>query len=402
MSNDTLNDTSIDDLNTTSSVASNDGSKALIDSIQEHVAQAQPIRIVGGNSKSFLGSAQPFDSSADDGHSPKPSHSSGETEATLSLLDHHGVVNYEPTELVVTVRSGTPITTLVNTLKAAGQQLPFEPPEFTNATVGGTVACGCSGPARPYTGSVRDHMLGARIINGKGESLRFGGEVMKNVAGYDVSRVQVGAYGTLGVLLDVSLKVLPLPEKTLTLAFEQQAHDTTKMVQLARQFLPVTGVVLIGTSRFIRLAGSHAGVQAAAKQLGGEVSESTVLWQELRDLSHPFFKDQRTTWRLSVPDFSPKLNIPDDDDGTPADILYDWGGAQRWVKSNVSAAAIFNIALQAGGHATRFSTARDNAHDEPSHQPIEGISARLQKELRSSFDPKRLFNRGRFHPELDK
>lgn len=370
--------------NDSSNSASNDGSKALVESVQQHVAKAQPVRIAGGNSKSFLGCA--------------PSSSAGEAVATLSLSEHHGVVNYEPTELVVTVRSGTPIATLVSTLKAAGQQLPFEPPELANATIGGTVACGWSGPARPYTGSVRDHMLGARVINGKGEPLRFGGEVMKNVAGYDVSRVQVGAYGTLGVLLDVSLKVLPLPETTLTLAFEQQAHDTKPMVQLARQFLPVTGAALVGTSRFIRLAGSDAGVQAAAKQLGGEAIFDTPLWSELRDLSHTFFKDERTTWRLSVPDYSAQLSIPNDNDGTPASVLYDWGGAQRWVKTSAPAATMFDIALQAGGHATRFSNA---ASDELSHQPIEGVSARLQKQLRTSFDPQRLFNRGRFHPELD-
>ena len=360
---------------------SNDASKALTDSIQQHAEQEKPVRIVGGNSKSFLGLQ----------------HDSGEANSVLSMLDHNGIVNYEPTELVVTVRSGTYIHDLVNILKESGQQLPFEPPQFANATVGGTVACGLSGPARPYTGSIRDHLLGARVINGKGEDLRFGGEVMKNVAGYDVSRLQAGAYGTLGVVLDVSFKVLPAPETTLTIAFEQLEHDTQPMVQLARQFMPVTGAALIGTSRFIRLAGSNAGVQSAAKQLGGEVIDESELWTSLRDLSHKFFQDERPTWRFSVPDFLPELDIPNDPDGTPATVLYDWGGAQRWVKTGVAAQTLFDVALRAGGHATRFSA----MGGEPSHQPLDGISARVQRELRTSFDPQRLFNRGRFHPELD-
>lgn len=361
---------------------SNDASDALIELIQRHVAEQQCVQIAGGNSKAFLGCAS----------------GSAQTETTVSTLDHHGVVNYEPTELVITARSGTPVTTVVKTLEEAGQQLPFEPPQFPNATLGGTIACGLSGPARPYLGSARDHMLGARVVNGSGEALRFGGEVMKNVAGYDVSRVQVGAYGTLGLLLDVSLKVLPLPENTLTLVFEQQAHDTKPMVQLARQFLPVSASALIGTKRYIRLSGSDAGVHAAARKLGGEMSDDATLWDSLRDLSHEFFHDERPTWRVSVADFSPPLNLPDDPDGTPAAVLYDWGGAQRWVKTRAPATTLFNMASALGGHATRFTK---GPCDEHAHQPIEGIAARLQKELRSSFDPQRLLNRGRFHPELD-
>jgi len=359
-----------------------DVSGELVDAVKQHVANDQPVRIEGGNSKSFLG-CLPND---------------GQQQPTVSLAEHQGVVNYEPTELVLSARSGTPLSSVIQTLNDAGQQLPFDPPQFPNATLGGTLACGLSGPARPYSGSARDHVLGMRVINGQGEHLRFGGEVMKNVAGYDVSRVQVGAYGTLGVLLEASLKVLPKPETTLTLAFEQAEHDTAPMVKLARQFLPVTAVALIGTTRFVRLAGSDAGVQAAAKNLGGERMDAKETWDGLRDFTHPFFNDPRPTWRISVSDYTPTLMIPNDENGQAANVLYDWGGAQRWVKTHVPSDQIFALAANADGHAVRFSAP---VNGEPTHQPQSGVSARLQTELRTSFDPKRLFNRGRFHPELD-
>jgi len=360
----------------------NDASGELIDAVQQHVANNQPINIVGGNSKTFLGQVP----------------DSPQNQASLAMSDHHGVVNYDPTELVLTVRSGTPLSTVIQTLSDANQQLPFEPPQLPGATIGGTIACGLSGPARPYCGSARDHVLGVRVINGQGESLRFGGEVMKNVAGYDVSRVQVGAYGTLGVLLEVSLKVLPKPETTLTLAFEQSLHDTAFMVKLARQYLPITATALIDSTCYVRLAGSDAGVAAAAKELGGETMISNEPWDGLRDLTHEFFQDPRPTWRVSVADYTPTLEIPNDVDGTPAHVLYDWGGAQRWIKSALPSDQLFAIAESAQGHATCFSTP---ANGEQTHQPIRGMAAQLQRELRSSFDPQRLFNRGRFHPELD-
>lgn len=362
-------------------VTSNDASGELLDSIKVHVAAKTPMRIQGGGSKSFLGQC------TDEPAAP----------VLLSTTEHIGVTNYDPTELVMTARSGTPIQSIIDTLTESGQQLPFEPPCPVGATLGGTIACGLSGPSRPYSGSARDHVLGVRIINGKAETLRFGGEVMKNVAGYDVSRVQVGAYGTLGLVMDVSMKVLPLAETTVTLAFEQNQHDTKPMVALARTYLPITAAALIGKTRFIRLAGSEAGVQAAVKELGGE-SVDVAPWEGLRNWSHEFFNDPRPTWRVSVPDYTPILDLPDDPDGTPADVLYDWGGAQRWVKTAASAQQIFAVAERAQGHATRFSNA---SLGEATHQPITGVAARLQSELRTSFDPERLFNRSRFHAELD-
>jgi len=362
---------------------SNDDAKALQDAVLQHAQNKSPLTIQGGGSKSFLGVAVDPDSAS----------------STVSTLNHHGVINYDPTELVIPARSGTALTDIVKTLKASGQRLPFEPPMPANATLGGTLACGVSGPASPYAGAARDLMLGARIINGRGEDLSFGGEVMKNVAGYDVSRLQVGAFGTLGVVLDVSMKVLPLPESSVTLAFEQDEHDTAPMVELARQFLPITAAALIGRRRYLRLEGANAGVTASAKTLGGEeIAESDAPWEGLRDWTHPFFvTDTRTTWRLSVPDYAPKIDVPDDADGTPAAYLYDLGGAQRWLKTGLDAKTVFDLAKASGGHATRFSKGEIAA---PSHQPIAGVAARLQTKLRQSFDPDGLFNPGRFHPEL--
>jgi len=361
---------------------SHDASAAILDAVQDHASNKRPMQITAGGSKSFLGSS-----------------TTTVDVAKLSVAEHTGVINYDPTELVMTARAGTPLVDIVKTLKDAGQHLPFEPPQLPGATLGGTLACGLSGPSRAYSGAARDHVLGTRVINGRGEDLRFGGEVMKNVAGYDVSRVQIGAFGTLGVLLDVSMKVLPLPESTRTLVFEQSADDTAPMVQLARQFLPVTASALIGTHRFIRLAGSDAGVQAAAIELGGEqVPDSDAPWSGLRDWTHAFFGDARPCWRISVADHAPTLSIPADADGAPAATLYDWGGAQRWVKTSVPAEQIFQIALDAGGHATRFTQAEPG---DACHQPLSGVAARLNHRLRLSFDPDGLLNPGRFHPELD-
>jgi len=363
--------------------SSNDDSDALRSAVQEQHAAARPITICGGGSKSFLGVPCAHD----------------DERYALSLLSHRGVINYEPTELVLTARSGTPLTDIVNTLSEAGQRLAFEPPQLSEATLGGTLACGLSGPARPYCGSARDHVLGTRIINGSGEDLSFGGEVMKNVAGYDVSRLQIGAFGTLGVLLDVSLKVLPEAESTLTLAFTQSPHDTSAMVQLARKYLPLTASALIADTRYVRLAGSDAAVRSAAKQLGGEqVQDAMAPWDSLRDWTHDFFSDARPTWRISVADYAPQLTLPADADGTQAAVLYDWGGAQRWVKTTAPAEQVYALAARAGGHATCFSQVQA---DETTHQPLDGVMAKLQQRLRNSFDPQCLFNRGRFHPELD-
>lgn len=361
-------------------VISKDDSGALIERVQQAVDSVTPLVISAGNSKCHLGDTAPSEAVTD----------------SVSMQSHTGIISYDPTELVVTVRSGTLMHDLVTVLDEAGQMLPFEPPVLPHSTIGGVLACGLSGPRRPFNGSARDYVLGTRVINGRAQDLAFGGQVMKNVAGYDVSRVQIGAWGTLGILLDVSMKVLPRPEAELTLVHKADAHDTPGFSALMRQPLPLSGAMLIGELRYLRLSGSTAAVTAAASELGGDVlnADEAHIWQSVRDHEHEFFTDLPagvTLWRVSVADHAPPLTLP-------GDYLYEWSGAQRWLKTEVPAADVFAAALAAGGHASRYSAA---VLDEPAFQPLTGPMQRLQARVRDSFDPLRLFNRGRFHPELD-
>lgn len=361
-------------------MTSNDDSGALIERVQQAVDTATPMVICAGNSKSALGNTLPPAAEAD----------------SVSVLSHTGIISYDPTELVVTVRSGTTMHELVSVLDEAGQMLPFEPPTLPQSTIGGVLACGLSGPRRPFSGSARDYVLGTRVINGRAQDLSFGGQVMKNVAGYDVSRVQTGAWGTLGILLDMSMKVLPKPEAELTLVHAAKAHDTRGFSPLMRQPLPLSGAMLIGEKRYLRLSGSTAAVRAAASALGGDAlnADDAGIWHSVRDHEHEFFTDlsgDTTLWRISVADHAPPLRLP-------GSYLYEWSGAQRWLKTDVPAADVFAAALAAGGHASRYSA---GLPDEPAFQPLTGVMQRLQARVRDSFDPQRLFNRGRFHPELD-
>lgn len=367
-------------------MADGDDSQALVEQVQTAVAVNQPVDIQGSGSKPFgrdaSGLMMQQDSSA----------------LSVTTLRHTGIVSYEPTELVVTVRAGTPLPELIAVLRSEGQMLPFEPPQMNSGnlpggTIGGVIACGLSGPRRPWVGSARDYILGTQIINGHGQALSFGGEVMKNVAGYDVSRLQVGAFGTLGLLLDLSMKVLPLPETEITLQHEiDQVHDLSSLIALARQPLPLSATLLAGRQRYLRLSGSAVAVEAAARQLGGNrVKDADAPWQGVRDLTHVFFDDERPLWRLSVADHAPPVELP-------GDWLLDWGGAQRWLKTEAPAEQIFKLTEAVGGHATRYSPV---AGCEPVFQPLSGAMQRLQARLRQSFDPHCLLNRGHFHPELE-
>ncbi|MBX2880669.1 MAG: glycolate oxidase subunit GlcE [Granulosicoccus sp.] len=314
----------------------------------------------------------------------------------LSTLEHRGIISYEPTELVVSVRAGTPVHDLCDRLDAADQMLPFDPPLLPESTIGGVIACGLSGPRRPFTGAARDFVLGTRIINGLGQDLAFGGEVMKNVAGYDVSRLQVGAWGTLGVILDISMKVLPKPEIELSLVMETSNRDPDSFSAWLRKPLPLSAAMLLDGKRYFRLSGSASAVQAARHQIGGDVlPEGDTLWNSIRDLTHEFFLFDRDSdqalWRISVADHAPVLELP-------GRWLLDWAGAQRWLISDAPAAAVYRAASNAGGHAMRCA---GGDLSQPAFQPLSGAMLRLQSRLRDSFDPQRLFNRGRFHPELD-
>jgi glycolate oxidase FAD binding subunit len=304
--------------------------------------------------------------------------------AALDVTAHRGIVNYEPSELVLTARAGTPLTEIEAALSAHNQMLAFEPPHYgPAATLGGTIACNLSGPRRPYCGAARDFVLGTRIINGKGEILKFGGQVMKNVAGYDVSRLMAGSYGTLGVLLDVSLKVLPKPAQEITLMFELRADEAIrKMNTWAGQPLPLSAACHLGETLYVRLSGTETGVHAARVKLGGEHDAGgAAFWQDLREHQLLFFAGDAQHWRLSVPAAAPLLNLP-------GKWLLDWGGAQRWLRTNVNEIDIHNAVEVAGGHALRFrNTERPKLLRQSSV-----VAARLVHDLRRAFDPFAIFN----------
>ncbi len=343
----------------------------LQDRVQKAFVERTPLRIEGGGSKAFLG---------------------GVCEgAVLSLAGHRGVVSYEPTELVITARTGTRLAELETLLADSGQMLAFEPPHFgAAATLGGTIAAGLSGPRRPYAGSARDFVLGVKLINGWGEVLGFGGEVMKNVAGYDVSRLMTGAMGTLGVLLEVSLKVLPLPEQELTLVQECSAQQALERTNAwAGRPLPISAACHVGGRLHLRLSGVAPTVRAAREHIGGEpLADGTGFWRGLREQELDFFADARPLWRLSVAPGAPQPTLE-------GDWLLDWGGAQRWLKSEAPAPDIRAAAERLGGHATLFrGTGAAVFH------PLPEALMQLHRNLKQAFDPAGIFNRGRLYPEL--
>jgi glycolate oxidase FAD binding subunit len=342
--------------------------------LAEAAARGVPVRIRGGGSKDFLGDRL-----------------EGEL---LDTRRYAGVVDYEPSELVVTARAGTPLATLESLLASAGQCLPCEPPHFGGTpTVGGAVAAGLAGPARAALGGMRDYVLGARLLNGRGELLAFGGRVMKNVAGFDVARLLCGSFGILGLIAEVSLKVLPRPGATATLAFELgEAAALEAFLGWARRPLPVTASAWCGGRAYLRLAGAPAAVTAASRALGGSRlgdTDAGALWAALRDHAHPWLAPRTPLWRLSVPAATGPL-------GLPGETLIEWGGALRWVRSEAPAARVREVARRASGSAALWH----GAGLAPSLEPLPAPLAAIHRRLKDAFDPQRRFNPGRLVPEL--
>lgn len=358
--------------------------QAIIEQVRAAAASGVPLRIRGGGSKDFYGAP-----------------------ALGELLDAtalSGITSYEPTELVVTVRAGTKLAELEALLAERGQCLPFEPPHFSGgATVGGMVAAGLSGPARASVGAVRDHVLGVTLLNGKAELLTFGGQVMKNVAGYDVSRLMTGAMGTLGLLTEISLKVLPVAPAEATLKFHMgQGEALTQLHRWGAQALPLNASCWVddaGTpTLFLRLRGAVAAVEAACKSMGGERQDNAATapdWSLCRDQQLPWFleRGERDLWRLSVPPTAPVLDLPE----AP---LIEWHGGLRWVRAAASEGPRLRAAASAvGGYATLFIACHAHAERAAGRfdvlkPPLDRIHAQLKKE----FDPAGIFNRGRLYP----
>lgn len=350
-----------------------DESQLLSEVIQQAYLRKSPVNIRGHQSKSFL-------RLVDEGEA-------------LSTLAHTGIVDYEPAELVMTVRSGTTLTTIEAVLHESGQMMAFEPPVFGGGTIGGAVACGLSGPRRPWSGAIRDFVLGTRVINGKGENLRFGGQVMKNVAGYDVSRLMAGAYGVLGLIVEVSMKVLPLPERETTQVFEISPQDAIDyMAKLGNSTIPLSAACWYRNKLMIRLSGTESGVNAAVKKLGGETHpESGHFWQCIRDHEHTFFK-AGNYWRFSLPPATINLQFKDSD----TEQLIDWGGAQRWVRTTDAGPDIQQLANQHHGYAEQFHSSEKQFLRAPLSNGIYQIHANLKK----AFDPAGILNPGCFYPGI--
>ena len=347
-----------------------DDSERLVAEISQARADGTPLKIRGGNSKAFLG--RPVQG--------KP----------IDTRSHRGVLSYDPTELVITARAGTPVAELNAVLDAAGQMLPCEPPAFDGmATVGGMVAAGLAGPRRPWSGSVRDFVLGCRVITGEAKHLRFGGEVMKNVAGYDVSRLLAGSFGCLGLITEVSLKVLPKPRALGSLALDLSADEALRELSAWRRAaLPISGAAHVDGRLHVRLEGGAGSVASALDRIGGRELDSRF-WDDLREHRLAFFDDPRPLWRLSLPNAAPLVRLP-------GDTLLDWAGAQRWLKSDAPAVTIRQIAHAAGGHATCF-TPRVDA--EP-FTPLPQALLRFHQQLKQQLDPRGLFNPGRLYAGL--
>jgi glycolate oxidase FAD binding subunit len=333
-----------------------------------------PLCIRGGGSKDFFGNAPRGD--------------------VLETAGHTGIVAYEPTELFITARCGTPLAEIEAALNEKGQCLPFEPPRFAaDSTVGGMVAAGLSGPRRASAGSVRDYVLGVKLIDGQARELAFGGQVMKNVAGYDVSRLIAGSLGTLGLITAVSLKVLPQPVAETTLRFEMnQGEALDQLNRWAGQPLPIVASCWENGVLTLRLAGARAAVEAAQLKLGAGETAPDGFWNDLRDQRLSFFAVE-TLWRLSVPSLAPRLDLP-------GEQLIEWGGALRWLSSDAAPETIRAAAAAVGGSATLYRAPPGLKAQVGAFAPLSAPLMTLHRNLKVAFDPQGLFNPGRFYPDM--
>jgi glycolate dehydrogenase FAD-binding subunit len=342
--------------------------------IRASAASKRQLRLRGGGTKDFYGQAL-----------------EGEV---LDTRGCSGIVAYEPSELVITARCGAKLAEIEAAMGECRQMLAFEPPHFGDATLGGTIAAGLSGPRRQAAGALRDFVLGVKIMDGRGDVLTFGGQVMKNVAGYDVSRLMAGSLGTLGIILDVSLKALPRPAAEATLRLE--LPEDKAIEQLNRwggKPLPIGASAWTGGELAVRLSGAAAAVAAAQKKIGGELAEPEQgerYWAGIREQTDPFFRNNAPLWRISVPSATPPLKLP----GEP---LIEWGGALRWLCSRADARTVRDAAKRARGHATLF---RGGDKSVGVFQPLAPALMKIHKELKREFDPQGVFNRGRMYPEL--
>jgi len=342
----------------------------LLDQIATACNSNQTLSIKAGGSKAFMG--RPI-----------------QADCQLDLSGHSGIVGYHPVELVMTARAGTPLVELEAALAEHNQMLAFEPPRFAGrGTLGGTLATNLSGPSRPWWGSIRDHILGVNLINGFAERLRFGGQVMKNVAGYDLSRLQAGAFGALGVMTEISFKVSPKPAALRTLKFQlSESEAIEQMNYFASQPKPLSAAYWQSGVLYVRLAGAASAVDTTAKHWGGDeigTPEATAIWQTLQDQQLAIF-NASTLWRFSVRSNAPSLNLN-------GDTLINWGGAERWVAADAELAEMAQVAETAGGQVSLYRGG--DRKGEVLHPMVPELQ-RLQQRIKQAIDPKGIFNPGR-------
>lgn len=346
-----------------------DQTQALSRAVAAAAAQGEALRIVGGDTRAGYG--HPVDG------------------RVLHLSGHRGVVAYDPSELVITVRAGTPVAEVEALLDAQGQMLPFEPPSFgPKGTIGGMVAAGLSGPRRPFAGALRDYVLGAKILDGRGQVLNFGGTVFKNVAGFDAFRLMAGALGCLGVILEVSLRVAPKPRAEAAMVIDSADAPARRWVaRMMSRPVPISGAFHDGQRLHVRLSGGESAVLSAIKQLGGEV-EVVSVWRSIRHLTHPALAGG-TLWRLSIPAGVEPTDLPE------GRLAWDWGGAQVWLAGDPPAAEVFAAAARMGGHATLFRGRGDQVF-----QPLPAPLLALHKRIKAALDPAGVLNPGRMYEGL--
>jgi len=344
----------------------------IVPQVQEAFHSKQPQCIEAGNSKHFYGR---------------------EIQGTsLSLLNHAGITEYEPSELYITARSGTFLNEIEQKIANKKQMLPFEPPHFgSTATFGGMIATGLSGPRRVSHGAVRDCILGIEIINGKGEVLQFGGKVMKNVAGYDVSRLMCGAMGTLGVLTSITVRLSPIPVCEHTIAISVNSQEAIlKMNRLANTPIPITATFYDGSDLYIRISGSLSTIEKCTEMIGGnEIDRGDIFWTNVREHAHEFFLTELPLWRISVPSCTDTLNIE-------GDYVMEWNGALRWHATETSPDAIRAEAERVGGHACLFRgiDRKDVFH------PLIRATQLINRKLKQTFDPAGILNPGKMYAEI--
>ncbi len=351
-----------------------DRSDEIVASVQSAYTSKLPLSILGAGTKSFLGQVS---------LNSKP----------LDVTGHHGIIEYDPAELVLVARAGTPLSEIESVLADHHQILGFEPPFIdAGATLGGAVAAGLAGPRRAYSGAVRDFILGAKFVNGKGETVTTGGKVMKNVAGFDLFRPMAGSMGTLGVMLEIALRVLPKPEVEITLLLEESVeHEALKkMNRWAGQSQAISAAAWDGHNIRIRLSGSAASIAHGRRQIGGDVIvDNNYYWQELNDFRLEFFQRSGRLWRISIAAMSAPL-------GENLQQIIDWGGAQRWVMSDLPASEIRSMAADLGGHAECFS----KDEEIPTYHPMESNLQALSQRFKAALDPAAILNPGRMYSEL--